>query len=142
MEKIRIGQLENSGESVFLEKHSWDCDWYWGLGYLETSHSHFHFRNVVPNESGENHLVFDSGYTIKLDPRLNGWVLMELFAQAYVLKDVAEMYYIGHVGIGDARGLGIEKNREKAKELNSELETILNNIWEYIVESLEGDENV
>jgi len=27
-EKIRIGELEDSGESVFLEKHSWDCDWY------------------------------------------------------------------------------------------------------------------
>jgi len=142
MERIRIGKLEDSGESVFLEKHSWDCSWYWGFGYLETSCSHFHFENVIPNESNKSYLIFDLGHKarINLDPKLDGWVLMELFAQAYTLKHAAELYYMGHACIGDARGLGIKKNREKAKEFNSVLEAVLGNIWKYIVKSLEGDE--
>jgi len=143
MKKIRIGKLEDSGESVFLEKHNWDCDWYWGFGYLETRHSHFHFESMVPNKSDKSYLIFDLGYKAKLnlDPKLNGWVLMELFAQAYTLKHVAELYHRGCAGIGDAKGLGIKKDREKAKEINSELEAVLDNIWKYVVEFLKGDEN-
>jgi len=141
MKKIRIGKLGDSGEGVFLEKHSWDCGWYWGFGYLESRHSYFHFENVIPNESGKNFLTFDLNYKerIDLDSKLDGWVLMELFAQAYALKHAAELYYMGHAGIGDAKGLGIRKDREKAKEINSELEAVLDNIWKYVVESLEGD---
>ena len=141
MEKIRIGKLGDSGEDVFFEKHSFDCNWYWGFGYLETRHSHFHFDSVIPTESGRNYLLFDLDHEIEieLDPKLDGWLLMELFAQAYALKHAAELYHIGHAGIGDARGLGIERNEEKAKEINSELETVLDNIWKYIVDSLKGE---
>lgn len=30
-----VGKLK-SGELVWLESPSWDCDWYWGFGYMET----------------------------------------------------------------------------------------------------------
>ena len=27
--------INQENEKVWLEKPSWDCDWYWGFGYVE-----------------------------------------------------------------------------------------------------------
>jgi hypothetical protein len=27
---------DKSGTNYWLESPSWDCDWYWGFGYIET----------------------------------------------------------------------------------------------------------
>lgn len=54
---FRLLYVDNDGTKVYLQKHKWDCDWYWGMGYLETFtnnnnpeksydiSSHFHFSS-------------------------------------------------------------------------------------------------
>ena len=43
-EKIYIGTVD--GEKIYLSAPSWDCDWYWGFGYIET-----YTNNNNPNKS-------------------------------------------------------------------------------------------
>lgn len=48
MEKTKwyLGKLKNHPElpnGVFLEDFSWDCDWYWGGGYIGNRDFHCHF---------------------------------------------------------------------------------------------------
>ena len=30
-----LGKRKEDNRKVWLEEGSWDCDWYWGLGYVE-----------------------------------------------------------------------------------------------------------
>ena len=138
--KIKIG-YGNNGETVYLEKHSWDCDWYWAFGYLNTADMHFHFSSMVPNQSDRNEIKFDLGfdepYTVKLDPRLNGWELMELFSQAYALKEYYEMFYRGGCGIS-VSDIGIKKDLKRAEMLKTEIGALLDEIWNYINKNIKG----
>jgi hypothetical protein len=40
--KQRLG-VTNYGDTVYLSGFSWDCDWYWGGGYLGNRNLHTHF---------------------------------------------------------------------------------------------------
>jgi len=99
--------LGADAEGIFywLEAPSWDCDWYWGFGYVET-----YKRNVNPSVAKDidGHEHIDSSFTGKVNggkyihnifdsPRFasttftekEGWELSELFKQFYFLKDAA-----------------------------------------------------
>ena len=69
MEKQKITKFNNDyyllginqeNEKVWLEKPSWDCDWYWGFGYVEIfnqnysdidTHTHFNLLFFNTNKS-------------------------------------------------------------------------------------------
>ena len=65
--QIYLIGINREGEKVFLEAPSWDCDWYWGFGYLETYtnnyqitrskdiSSHSHFDNFEIDNNTLNH---------------------------------------------------------------------------------------
>jgi hypothetical protein len=38
-----LGNLKGTLEPVYLEDFSWDCDWYWGGGYVGNKNFHTHF---------------------------------------------------------------------------------------------------
>ncbi len=132
MDRVKIGYMVNNRKTIpiYLTKHSWDCDWYWGFGYVGNDDMHFHMSSVVPNKSDKNVLFFEGIGEVKLLKKYDGWKLMELFAEAYNLSNCAEMYYRGGAGIS-CDGF-IKKDEEKAKEINKELEKLLDYIWEYV----------
>ena len=33
------------GIKYWLESESWDCNWYWGFGYLGNKNCHYHLKN-------------------------------------------------------------------------------------------------
>jgi hypothetical protein len=115
------------GQRIWIEKHSWDCGWYWGFGYIGNTRLHCHFDgqfldgNVWLNPSK----IFEETWlTEKI-----WWVLKDLFKQAYILRECAEVYrYGGHCttvgGITD-----MLRDDEMCKRLNADLEKILNMIW-------------
>lgn len=132
-ERILLGRLNQNagtyadGELLFLEKHQWDCGWYWGFGYIGNKNSHFHFDSLFKDTKYASELFKETHITNE-----DWWVIRDLFKQAYALKAAAEIYqYGGHqcnrVGITD-----LLKNKEKADILNKDLELILNNLWEFI----------
>ena len=132
--KIKIGYLEDGMTSIYLEKHSWDCDWYWGFGYLGNTRMHFHMDSMIVNESNGDHIVFDSisKLDVKLDPKIDGWKLMELFSRAYILKEYAEMRYTGSAHITSTEP-NVE-NKEEAEKINKELGELLDYTWNWLEE--------
>lgn len=118
------------GIKYWLEAPSWDCDWYWGFGYIETfqsnrkpstardidSHSHagnFHSK-WWDNYNKEKAILKITTFTDK-----EGWELAELFSRFEILKDCAAMF-----GKGGAHISGTDeymKKEEWAKEINEKL---------------------
>lgn len=131
--KVYLGQLTDKttygNEKIWLTKHTWDCGWYWGFGYIGNKDLHFHIESLItaPNPCLASELFFETKLT-----DVQWWVIRDLFMQAYALKRAAEVYrYGGHQtsapGITD-----ILKNPEKTAQLNADLEIVLDKVWEYI----------
>ena len=101
--KYLLGKNQN-GERVWLETPSWDCDWYWGFGYLVTKNSHTHADGLTGRHeywdsekqcfrltSEYIHNIYDSPELVETTfTRNEGWNLSELFREFYLLKDMAE----------------------------------------------------
>lgn len=135
--KILLGKLNRdadvtaSGENLYLEKHKWDCGWYWAMGYLGNVRCHFHFEsfldhNKLASELFETTPITDSEW----------WVIRDLFKQAYSLKAAAEVYLHGghqttREGITD-----ILKSEDKAKALNADLELVLDLVWDFTCKAI------
>jgi len=111
-----LGENEE-GQYLWLESPKWDCDWYWGFGYIEIynrgrhinpenatdtiSHSHFsglvgeqekydiEKRAFVKGEYIRN--VYDSPELEKTVFDIEtGWKLSELFRQFYLLREMSD----------------------------------------------------
>ena len=139
MNKIRLGKLKANagtfadGETIYLDKHSWDCGWYWGFGYVGNRNCHFHFDSLLYIKDGKGSVKYcasdlfdDTNITDK-----EWWVIRDLFTQAYALRKAAEVYrYGGHqttvVGTTD-----IIKDADMATRLNADLAKVLDLVWDY-----------
>lgn len=133
---------DDEGINYWLEEPSWDCDWYWGFGYVKTytnnnspEHSrdidsHQHFDGLFlkrPNELPQSwHDFFEGG-----DPLSSKeiWALMELMKTAYTLKEVAGIYHRGGSHISKNPCKPVLQNAARAQEIN---QTLLPTIFEAI----------
>lgn len=88
-EKHYMGTV--SGERIYLSPPSWDCDWYWGFGYLGNNNCHYHLdglnRELNLYDAIKKH--FGRSLVIKDDKDL--WTFCELVLSAYTLKETAEV---------------------------------------------------
>lgn len=134
MNKILLGITKSNfnplpNEKIWLTRHSWDCDWYWGFGYIGNKNLHTHFKNVFLGHSMcTPNLIFES-------TRINEntwWILRDLFIQAYGLKSCAEIYHYGGHQTTEKGTTDIIVSREKEKIINADLEKILDKIWEVL----------
>ena len=95
---------DKEGVYYWLEAPSWECDWYWGFGYIETYtnnrepdkskdiNTHQHATNFYPEwiiEDGAR--LIETTFTEK-----EGWELADLFKQFYLLKEMAEFTKHGY----------------------------------------------
>lgn len=141
-----VGETKD-GEFVWLESPSWDCNWYWGFGYMETftnnlhperargisSHQHFEGFVGFKNEKGDYvHHINESPMlksTVLSDKE--SWELSDLMKQFYTLKDTAAIYHTGNAHLTSG---GIDnKNPAGEKEIN---EVIMPKIFARIIEIL------
>lgn len=96
------------GTRYYLEEASWDCDWYWGFGYVKTYTNN---RNPEKSRDIRSHTHFDTMFLENLN---NFWEdllvktpfsddekykLLELMKSFYTLKAYSELLYMGHSGI-------------------------------------------
>ncbi len=116
-------------QSIYITKHSWDCDWYWGFGYIGNGGMHTHFDGVFLNNAPTD--VKEIFKSTKITQEL-WWILRDLFIQAYALKECAAVYHYGGHQTSKEGITDIIKNQEMEKTINKDLETVLNKIWEVI----------
>jgi hypothetical protein len=105
---------DKGGIKYWLESPSWDCDWYWGFGYVETYkqnwlpskakdiNGHRHINGILgPQEKYDfdkkafvkaehvSNLIDSELFAATTFTESESWQLTELFKQFYLLKDMA-----------------------------------------------------
>lgn len=141
-DKIYLGKLredfpEIGGELIYLYKHSWDCIWYWGMGYIGNKDLHTHVETMFLKGKPKYDIteVFSS---TNLNQG-NWWTILEMFNSAYSLREVADLYYRGgsHICINLCKDR--LEDKELAIRLNKDLEEVLDTVWKYIEDSIEAN---
>ena len=127
MDKIYIGTTKDK-ERINLSKHSWDCGWYWGFGYLGNRNLHYHFKYYLDGTHWHIEDVFDESPLTQE----NWWIILDLFKQAYALKAATEVYRHGGYITTSRNITDVIQNYGYADLINHDLEIILNTIWDYI----------
>ena len=131
-DKILLGKLKvqapfcGAAENIWLSKHSWDCGWYWGMGYLGNKNLHFHFKQFLEDSTTASELFEVTNITDS-----EWWVIRDLFVQAYALKAAAEVYIHGGHQTERKGVTDVLQNAAKAMALNDDLERILDLVWDY-----------
>ena len=127
MDKIYLGNTTEYGR-LYLSKHSWDCGWYWGFGYIGNSRLHMHIDSLINGEYDVNK-IFDGSTGITQD---QWWIIRDLFRQAYALKAAAEVYQYGGHQTSKPGMTDCIKNLEMAALINKDLETVLDKVWDFL----------
>ena len=132
-EDSRVGDLKDmgdlEGERLWITKHSFDCGWYWGFGYIGNRNRHTHFDHGFLGGAP------CTASTIFEEPQFTDnewWVIRDLMIQAYALKAAAAVYrHGGHQttreGITD-----VIRSRQWADCTNNDLEKVLDTVWQFM----------
>jgi hypothetical protein len=90
------------GNYYWLEEGKWDCNWYWGIGYVKTYKdilnpnmakdisSHQHWDGLFPTYDKFNDFFEETVLNDK-----EKWKLLELMKAIYIARHYSDMLYIG-----------------------------------------------
>jgi hypothetical protein len=127
--KIYLGKSEELGH-IYLRWHKWDCNLYWSFGYLGNDDCHYHFKSYLDGKHWKVEQVFKSTWiTQEL-----WWVMLDLFKQAYALKNAAEIYRHGGYITSKPGITDLLADPVKAAGLNADLKILLDKIKEVVIE--------
>ena len=115
-EKIQLGIVNN--ESIFLSPPSWECNWYWGFGYLGNKDCHYHLSELSKDydlfDGIKNH--FGDSFIIKDDNDI--WTFAELMQTFYNLQEAAEVFGRGGSHYANNPCKNIIINKEVVTKIN------------------------
>lgn len=128
--------IDQDNRKVWLTQASWDCDWYWGFGYIDRPYMHTHFDGLVWFKDDNNKYV----YHINESPELiattltdrEAWQLSDLMKSFYSYKAVAEITHIGSSHFTNIQKLSL-KDKYYNKKINTKImPSIFNTIYEIL----------
>jgi len=110
--KIFFGTNKETNEKIYLDKPTWDCNWYWSFGYLGSKNCHYHLSgynsktHVFTTDKGELKHITESRnkhmyYCLLEDYELNDtikenlWSFCEQARTIYTIKDAYEVIHRG-----------------------------------------------
>lgn len=104
-----------------LSAPSWDCDWYWSMGYLGHRYIHFHLNSLVKEHNAN---LFDAikkefGETLTITNDSDLWTFCELMMTAYSLKETAEVLGRGGTHYTTNPLAGLIKNKNEVERINN-----------------------
>ena len=132
--KIYLLGADAEGTKYWLEAPSWDCDWYWGFGYVETYtnnnypnrsrdiNSHQHFDGLFLNNSTVS--AFDAFKAFFKETTLDQkeiHLLIDYMSSFYKLKDVAKTLGVGYSHMTEKAKLSEVQSTETSKEINEKI---------------------
>lgn len=92
-----LGTRKEDDKKVWLEQASFDCDWYWGIGYIEAfNHNytdideHTHFNTLFLN-SYDTFKDYFKEITIENNEI---WQLLEFMTTIYQLRNFSDTIYL------------------------------------------------
>lgn len=123
---------DEEGTRYWLEEATFDCDWYWGFGYIETYtnnknpglardiNSHEHYDSKILKEG-----VFPEDFRkIFIDTPLTDneiWKLNELMKSFYTIREYMDTIYRGSAHITNNPCQEIIKNEKEWLRLKNEV---------------------
>lgn len=121
-----IGKTEN-GDKVYIQKASYDCDWYFGFGYINvfepnkqepTVHTHWdHYFTGSSHVQPEN--IKEKLSEVKIDED-SLWRLCDLMKTFYTLKEASGVYERGNSHLtGDTHGMLTDEEMKKNIDLDT-----------------------
>tara|TARA_R110000851_G_scaffold4520_1_gene18456 strand:+ start:1731 stop:2174 length:444 start_codon:yes stop_codon:yes gene_type:complete len=104
-----------------LQAPTWDCSWYWGMGYLGHKDAHFHLDGVVSKHKTNmfDALRLEFGDTLTITKEDDLWTFCELMGTAYALRKTAEVLGRGGVHYTTNPLAGLIKNEKETERINS-----------------------
>lgn len=94
---------DSDGTKYWLEEANWDCDWYWGGGYVETYEdndyperskdisSHQHFNNLFFKGHKNGHDKFTEVFAETPFTDEEIWKICELMRSFYIAREYSDM---------------------------------------------------
>lgn len=139
---------DKEGVKYWLEAAKWDCNWYYGFGYIKTYtnnknpslardvESHQHFDSLFLKSN-----IYDSFKDFFVETPLNNdeiWTLLGYMKEFYILKEYSELLYSGNHITSKAKNIKEEKNEsENKKEYKRINEQLLPELFNKIYKLLE-----
>ena len=134
-----------NGKQYWLEAGSWDCDWYWGFGYVETYtnnknperakdvSSHQHFDGLFFRGRKNAYDMYKDFFekTPLTDSEL--WILCELMYSYYKARAYADMIYRGGANYTTNPLAEMIKNEDEWFRINKRvIPAILNEVYKLL----------
>lgn len=116
-EKILLGYV--SLKPIYLYIPKWDCNWYWGFGYIGNNNCHYHLSldDYNTNLYDAIKLHFDkNSFRIKEDKDI--WVFCEIVKTIYLLRKISELYYRGSSNYTNNPYKELLQNLEEYENIN------------------------
>ena len=124
-----IGQ-DSDGINYFLEAARWDCDWYWGGGYVETYTcnlnpvlsrdiaSHQHFDGLFFKGSKNAYDLFKEFFPVHPFTDSDIWTICELMKAFYTARNYSDMLHQGGANYTKNPAAETVKNEAEYKRIN------------------------
>lgn len=137
-----LGKRKENGAKVWLEEGHFDCDWYWGIGYVEEFNArytdinmHTHFDSLFLNGKKCCIDLFKEYFNDTTLTEGETWQLLENIKTLYTMREYSDTLYIGGSNITSNENAEIIKNNEEYKRIN---EVVIPKLLETIYKILGG----
>ena len=139
-----IGQ-DKDGINYFLLEATWDCEWYWGGGYIATYtnnrdpvnavdiNSHQHFNGLFFNDRKNGYDAFKEFFPVNPFTDSEIWKICELMESFYIAREYSDMLHTGgaHYTTNPAADI-IESNDEYERINKKVIPAIMQNLYEIL----------
>lgn len=125
------------GEKVYLKKATFDCDWYWSIGYINTFNrnytditSHSHFDTTISTWDEFNDYFEETVLT-----NSEKWQLLGLMQTLYTLRKMSDTIYTGgsHYTINEVEQELLKEYQPTYDKINNEtIPTLLNEVYKLL----------
>lgn len=139
---------DKDGNNYYLAFPSWDCDWYWGFGYINHANGMFHWDGETFSTIEERPVNTVDGFTnfIKESPLYKPgknertwekysevYKLADLMKSFYTAKEYANLLHSGHSYFTSSKDVPDLKNNAEYVRINTEvIPTLLRAIHELL----------
>ena len=98
-----LGIRKEDGLKVWLQEPSWDCNWYWGFGYVEiysrnqkTLYEHTHFDSLFFNSNGKSWESIQTYFEKTTFNENEMWELLDYMKSFYTLRATSNLLHCGY----------------------------------------------
>ena len=126
-----LGKVQGTEDKLYLERSSYDCDWYYGFGYIaifeknhQEQHTHTHWDCYFTDSSYvEPEDIKNKLYDITLEDD-DLWLLCDLMKTFYTLKDASAVYNRGNSHL-TGQNHGMIKDGDLKESIDKDTEKVI-----------------